>query len=237
MPAYNTDGELRRAWKNLHEDTEYAVLADLRKRAMNTIDGWIGTVFDVPFNPWLHVSAVASLVLTVDWEDVGFLKAGDTIAFYDNSTMAMGQSMGVVSSISNNEVTVTGLTGIAADDEICVYTDITVGDSRTRRIFGPPPEVNAKAVDLSRYFGHTDISDLMDATDPVVKAYESVVEWGTLVRGGTGDLTGATAVTVGYISTYDVEPALNLSGPTTQGFDVNHPSQSQGGDKDLGLDP
>ncbi|MBN2566244.1 MAG: hypothetical protein JXB46_11090, partial [Candidatus Eisenbacteria bacterium] len=85
MPAYCTDGQLRRAWKNLHEDTEFAVLQDLRERAMNTIDGWIGTIYNVPFNPWLHVSAVDGSDLTVDWEDVGFLTAGDTVAFYDNS--------------------------------------------------------------------------------------------------------------------------------------------------------
>jgi len=237
MPAYCTDGQLRRVWKNLDGDTDYAVLQGLRQRAMDTIDGWIGTIFNVPFNPWLHVSGVASQVLTVDWEDVGFLKVGDTIAFYDNSEITMGQVMGAVSSISNNEVTVTGLTGIAADDEICVYTDVSVGDSRLRRIFGPPPEVNARAIDLSRYFGHTDISDLMNATDPVVKAYESVVEWGTLIIEGVADLTGASAVSVGYMTTYETEPALNLSGPSTWGFDRDHFLQDEDADKDTGLDP
>ncbi|MCW7072061.1 MAG: DUF1320 domain-containing protein [Methanophagales archaeon] len=204
---------------------------------MNTIDGWIGTIYNVPFNPWLHVSSVDGSDLTVDWEDVGFLTVGDTIAFYDNSEQKLGQSLGTVAGIADNIVTITGLTGIAADDEICVYTDVAVATSRNRRIFGPPPEVNARALDVARYYGHTDITTLQDATDPVVKAYESAVEWGTLIREGTADLTGAAAVTVGYMSTYDIEPAINLSGPSTWGFDRDHPAQSEDRDKDPGLDP
>lgn len=237
MPAYCTDGQLRGAWKNLHPDTLYGVLADLRTRAMNVIDGWIGTIYAVPFNPWLHVSGVSDLDLTIDWEDVGFLKAGDTIAFYDNSAKAIGQSMGAVSSIAGNVVTVTGLTGIADGDEICVYTDITLASSRTRRIFGPPPEINARAVDLARYYGHTDLADLENATDPVVKAAKAAADWAVLIRDGTADLTGAAALTVGYMSTYDVAPAITLSGPSTWGFDRDHFLRDQGDDKDEGLDP
>ena len=234
MPAYCTDGQLRRAWKNLHPDTEYSGLAELRQRAMNIIDGWIGTIYSVPFNPWLHVSAVNDSVLTVDWEDVGFLKAGDTIGFYDNSEQSMGQSMGAVSSITDNLVTVTGLTGIAAGDEICVYTDVTVKNSRTRRIFGPPPEVNARSLDLARYYGHTDLVDLEDATDPIVKAAKAVAEWAILIRDGTADVTGANALTVGYMTTYDAEPAFTLGDATEWEFDPHHFLNPN---RDEGLDP
>ena len=235
MPAYCTDGQLRRAWKNLHEDTEYSVLADLRTRAMNTIDGWLGTVYEVPFNPWLHVSGVAGSDLTIDLEDVGFLLVGDTIGFYDNSAQAMGEVVGTVTGISGATVAFSGLTGVAAGDEVAVYGDVTIR-SRTRRVYGPPPEAHARAVDIARYYGHTDISTLQDATDPVVKAYESAVEWGTLLRAGTADLTGVVARTVGYLSTYDVEPAINVDSPTTWGFDKNHPARAGTADRDSGLD-
>ena len=237
MPAYCTDGQLRRAWKTLHEDTDYDTLADLRKRAMDTIDAWIGTVFDVPFCPWIHVNTVESTTLTIDLEDVGYLKAGDTIMFYDNSEQKMGQIAGTVATVSAATVTITGLTGIAAGDEIAVYSDITVSSGRTIRVVGPPPEVHAKALVVSHYYGHTDVSSLQNATDPIVKAYESAVEWGTLVREGTADLTGADAQAVGYMSTYETEPAMNVGHPRTWGFDVDHPAQPEDADRDTGLDP
>ena len=237
MPAYCTDGQLRRAWKTLHEDTDYDELAELRKRAMDTIDAWIGTVFNVPFCPWLHVNAVDGNTLTIDLQDVGYLKAGDTIMFYDNSEEKMGQSAGTISAVSTATITISGLTGIAAGDEIAVYSDITVSSGRTIRVVGPPPEVNAKAVDVSRYYGHTDLSSLQDATDPIVKSYESAVEWGGLLRDGTADLTGADAQTVGYMTTYETEPAMNVDHPVTWGFDENHPARDQDANTDTGLDP
>lgn len=236
MPAYCTDGQVRRAWKTLDADTDYDVIAELRTRAKDTIDGWLGTIYNVPFCPWLHVNAVEGTTLTIDLQDVGYLKVGDTIMFYDNSDEKMGQSAGTVSSVSDATVGITGLTGIGAGDEIARYSDIALENGRTIRVVGPPPEVNARAIAVSRYFGHTDVSSLQDAKDPVVKAYESAVEWGALLRDGTADLTGADAQTVGYMTTYDTVPAINVDGTTTWGFDANHPARAEDNDE-VGLDP
>lgn len=233
MPAYCTDGQLRRAWKIIHEDTDYDVLAELRKRAKDVIDGWIGTVFDVPFCPWLSVTGVADTTLTLDLQDIGYLVVGDTLMFYDNSAKKMGQVAGAVVSISGADVVISGLTGIAAGDEIARYSDVAVSSGRTTRVVGPPPEVNARAIDISRYYGHTDISTLQDATDPVVKAYESALEWGGMIREGTADLTGASAQSIGYLSTIDTEPAMSVSGTEYWGFDPAHPARS---DRDTGSD-
>jgi len=238
MPAYCTDGQLRRAWKVVHEDTDYDVLAELRKRAKDVIDGWLGTVFDVPFCPWLSVTTVVDTTLTLDLQDVGYLVVGDTLMFYDNSAKKMGQVVGAVVSITDAEVVISGLTGIAAGDEIAVYSDVPVSSGRTTRVVGPPPEVNARAIDISRYYGHTDVSTLENATDPVVKAFESALEWGGMIREGTADLTGASAQSIGYLTTINTEPAMNVSDTTTWGFDPAHPARAEGDDgdnSDLGL--
>jgi hypothetical protein len=215
MPAYCTDGQVRRAFAAVRTATVlYAALADLRERVMGEIDAELASAWDVPFNPWLYVVAVGTGSMTIGPADGAYLTAGDKFWFYDNSAVAMGGVLGTVGTITANAdgtytVTYTGAAGLAAGDEIGVVTTSTAG-AGSSKFAGPPRVIEWCAGNMARFYVSTDIMGLSAPPEHIAKGYDEAKDWLQRAARGTVEITGATALGLGSATCYGYHRAINV---------------------------
>ncbi len=219
MPAYCTDGQLRRSWKNLSATVDFDALQELRERVMGDIDAFLASAFAVPFNPWLRVVSVASNNLTLSVYDVSFLSVGDTIGWYDTSEKKMGATTTTVSGISGAVVAVAAAGSIAADDEIAVLTTGSRGDGTAVTWPGPPREVNARAVAMARYLATIEVTDLQEPTDAIVAGHEEAIAWLNRASIGEVEINGATDSLSGMCSTEGHAHSIDVDDETNWDHD------------------
>jgi hypothetical protein len=202
MPAYCTDGQVRRSFAALKTATvDFNAIAELRERVMGEVDAELAAAWDVPFNPWLRVKAVGTGTMTIGPADGAYLTQGDTVWFYDTSAVAMGATSGTIGVITANSdgtytVAYTGMSGLAADDEIAVVTTSTAG-AGSSKYAGPPRIVEWCAVNLARFYVATDIMAMANPPTHVVKGYDEAKDWMQRAALGTVEIVGASAVALG----------------------------------------
>jgi len=209
LPAYCTDGQVRRAWINLDAGIGFPQLQSLREEVMGEIDATIGNVFSVPFNPWLHVVSVDSNTLTLSLEDAAMIVAGDVVGSYDTSEQAMSSVSATVVSVSGTSVVLDDATGIATNDEIGVVTETDIR-GRTVRKAGPPREVEQAAIGLALHLANTRVTDLNEPPPGIVAVYERALAFLGNARRGLAHIAGAERYTVGGLSHEDYAPAFGV---------------------------
>lgn len=221
MPAYCTDGQLRRSWKNLSSDVEYDDLAELRERVMAEVDTGLACVYRVPFNPWLRVESVMTNDLTIGFTDVCFLAVGDTIGFYDTSIKKLGTTRTTVTAISGTTVSVAAAGAIAEDDEVAVITSGSLPSGATLTWPGPPREVQQIAVALVRYYAHLEQTDAEEPTDALVEQYGRALAWMERATLGLTNIIGGSARVPGYHSNEGYTPVFGQDEATSWGVDAD----------------
>jgi len=219
MPAYCTDGQVRRAWPFLSASADFDALADIRERVMGEIDAALACAFQVPFSPWLHVTGVASNDLTVSFDDVGFLSVGDTIAFYDESTKKMGTTTTTVASITDTTVTVASAGSIAVNDEIAVVTSVDTPGGRTVQFAGPPREVAMVSIPLACYYAHADLTDFEEVPPALAMKFERALAWLERAAENKVHILGTTSRTPGFHSHDGHTPVFGPDDPSNWAVD------------------
>lgn len=219
MPAYCTDGQVRRSFAALRTATvDYNAIADLRERVMGEVDAELAPAWDVPFNPWLRVKAVgtggSAGTMTIGPADGAYLTEGDTVWFYDNSAVTMGATLGTIGTITANAdgtytVAYTGMSGLAGDDEIAVVTTSTAGAGASKYA-GPPRIVEWCAVNLARFYVATDIMAMANPPTHIVKGYDEAKDWMQRAALGTVEIVGGTARSLGSATHEDYTRAIDV---------------------------
>jgi len=219
MPAYCTDGQLRRSWPNLSDIADFDALAEMRERVMGEIDTGLACVYRVPFNPWLRITGVATNDLTIGLEDVGFLAVGDTVGFYDTSLKKLGTTQTTVASISGTTVAVAAAGDMAADDELAVLSTGSLPSGATLTWPGPPREVQQIAVAMARFYTHLEHTDLEGSTDAIVAQYERALAWIERATEGLTNILGGSARVPGYHSRDAYTPVFGQDEVSAWGVD------------------
>jgi hypothetical protein len=215
MPAYCTDGQVRRAFAAVRTATvSYAALADLRERVMGEIDAELAAAWEVPFNPWLYVVAVGTGTMTIGPMDGAYLTAADKVAFYDNSAVAMGATTGVIGTITANSdgtytVAYTGMSGLAAGDEIAVVSTSTAG-AGSSKYAGPPRIIEWCAGNMARFYVSTDIMGLSAPPEHISKGYDEAKDWLQRAASGTVEIIGESSANLGNATHYGYTRALDV---------------------------
>jgi hypothetical protein len=181
---------------------------------MGDIDDVLAVVVYTPFHAWLRIIGISTNVLTLPLEDVGFVKVGDTLGFYDNDTTVLrrGASTVVVTGISGTDVTVDDASALSVDDEIAVVWTYEY-DGRTFTQIGPPREIQSKAVHIARYYAMGDIASLDEPADTIQDVYDKAIEWLEERGKGHGLIRGASYKGYAWSNTMGEQPAIDIDDP------------------------
>jgi hypothetical protein len=188
---------------------------------MSEIDTALACVYRVPFNPWLHVTGVATNDLTLGLEDVGFLTVGNTVGFYDTSEKKLGTTQTKVTGISGVTVTVAAAGAIAVDDELAVLTSGALPSGTTLSWPGPPREVQQIAVALARYYTHLEMTDLEDTTGAMIAQFDRALSWLEMATLGRTNILGGSARVPGYHSHESYTPVFGQDEVSAWGVDAD----------------
>jgi len=192
MPAYCTHGMLLRAHPQLKDKNDYAAFADIRERAMARVDGMLEPAIKTPLNPWVRVTAVDGSDVTVAAVDVGYISAGDTVVWYDNtSTVLAVGGVTTASAVSGATVTLATPGDIAEDDELAVVSEHETSAGRTIRVFGPPQMIHAAALTIAKCLTLEEVIKY-NLTEHMQDEWEATIadlkRWGS----GKGNVWGAS---------------------------------------------
>lgn len=218
MPSYCTYGQFRRSWKRLR-DVSFDDVDELLEQVMADIDEALSPSIFTPFEPWLRVTAVSGNDLTLQLDDAAYVTSGDTLVWYDNTTdsWAIGGTV-TVTGVSGGTVTVDNAAGIAADDQVAVVTEYTY-EGKTLLMFGPPKEVQARAIAMARFAATAVITNLSEPTSQIEKRYTAALKWVEERGKGYGNIRGASYRARGYASRMDYHHAIDVDDPRNWEFD------------------